>query len=407
MLAGLTSFITIAYIIAVNGAILHIAGMPYEAAIIGTVFASIAGCMLMAFWAKAPLIITPGMGDNAFFVFTLVFAFGLTWQQALAAVLIAGCVFFLTSVTKGASYLSKTIPVAMIRGLTAGIGMFIGFLGLKNGGVIIASESTFVQLASINDPHVLTTLITLIIVVVLFLRGVKGNFLIGIIAGTLIGVLFGIVDFSQMDSFGFSLSGYEDVLFAYDFSQLSSFNFWVAVFSLAMVIIFSNMGAQLGMLPDRSKFERSFQANSVSIIVSSMLGSCATTTVAEGATGIAAGGRSGMTPFVAGLLFIPALFLVPILKLIPNAAIAPILIIVGCLMIQGVKDIKWSDFTEAFPAFLMMAVMPLSFSIVNGIAFGFIAYPIVKLATGRRAEISMTMYVIAGLFLLYFVLGAM
>lgn len=405
MLAGLTSFITIAYIIAVNGAILSIAGMPYEAATIATVLASIVGCMLMAFWAKSPLILAPGMGDNAFFVFTLVASFGLTWQQALAAVCIAGVMFFCISITKGVTCLSQTIPVSMIRALTAGIGLFIGFLGLKNGGVIVPSESTFVQLASLRDPHALTTILTLAIVVPLFLRRVKGNFLIGIIAGTLIGGGLGIVDFSNMDSFTFSMAGYDSLLFAFDFSQFSSFHFWIAVFSLLMVILFANMGAQLGMLPDNSKFRRSLQANALSIVAASMLGCSPTATVAESATGIASGGRSGLTPFIAGLLFIPALFLVPILKMIPNAAIAPVLIIVGCFMIQGVKDIQWDDLTEAFPAFLMMLVMPLTFSIVNGIAFGFIAYPIVKIVTGRRSEITAAMYGIAVLFLIYFLLG--
>ncbi|WP_152396695.1 NCS2 family permease [Paenibacillus guangzhouensis] len=405
MLAGLTSFITIAYIIAVNGAILSNAGMPYEAATIATVFSALVGCMLMAFWAKSPLILAPGMGDNAFFVFTLVFSFGLTWQQALAAVLIAGIVFFLVSMTKGAVYLSKKIPTSMIHAMTAGIGLFIGFLGLKNGGVIVASEGTFVQLASLRDPHVLTTLLTLVIVVPLFLRGVRGNFLIGIIAGTIIGILLGIVDFSQMGSFQFSMAGYDQVFFAFDFSQLHSFQFWIAVFSLSMVIIFANMGAQLGMLPDTSKFRRSFQANSLSIIAASMFGCSPTTTAAEGAAGIAAGGRSGLTPFIAGLLFIPALFLIPILKIIPSSAIAPVLIVVGCLMIQGMKHVKLDDFTEAFPAYLMIAIMPLTFSIVNGIAFGFIAYPIVKIVTGRRQEVSGAMYVIAALFLVYFILG--
>ncbi|KJB87429.1 permease [Paenibacillus sp. E194] len=403
MLAGLTSFITIAYIIAVNGAILSIAGMPYEAATIATVLSSIVGCMLMAFWAKSPLILAPGMGDNAFFVFTLVASFGLTWQQALAASCIAGVLFFGISMTRSAFYLSQTIPESMIRALTAGIGLFIGFLGLKNGGVIVPSESTFVQLASFSDPYALTTLLTLALVVPLFLRGVKGSFLIGIIAGTLIGGVLGIVDFSKMDSFTFSMAGYEQLLFAFDFSLLSSFHFWIAVFSLLMVILFANMGAQLGMLPDHSKFKRSFQANALSIITASMLGCSPTTTVAESATGIAAGGRSGLTPFIAGLLFIPALFVVPILKLIPNAAIAPVLIIVGCLMMQGVRHIQWDDLTEAFPAFLMMLVMPLSFSIVNGIACGFIAYPMVKIVTGRRSEVTAAMYGIAVLFLIYFI----
>jgi len=404
-IAGLTSFMTVAYIIAVNGAILSQVGMPYEAVTIATLICCFLGCMLMALWANSPLLIVPGMGDNAFFVFTLVFSFGLTWQQALAVVLIAGIVFTLTTVTKGAVYLSQSIPNSMINAMTAGIGLFIAFLGLKNGRLIVASEGTFVKLGDLGDPNALTTILTLLVLVPLFLRNVKGNFLIGIIIGTLIGSILGIVDFSTLRDFSFSFSGYDQIFFAFDFSQIGTINFWTAVFSLSMVIIFQNMGAQLGMLPDKSKFRRSFQANAFSIIGAGFFGCSPTTTAAESATGIAAGGRTGLTSFTAGLLFIPALFLIPLFKVIPDAAIAPVLIIVGCLMVQSLKEIPFSDFTEAFPAYLMMAIMPLSFSIANGIAFGFIAYPILKLVTGRRQEISVTMYIIAFFFLLYFILG--
>jgi AGZA family xanthine/uracil permease-like MFS transporter len=406
VLAGLTSFMTVAYIIVVNGAILSQVGMPYEAVTIATVICCFMGCMLMALWANSPLIIVPGMGDNAFFVFTLVFSLGLTWQQALAAVFLAGIVFTLTTITRGAVYLARSIPASMINAMTAGIGLFIAFLGLKNGGLIVASEGTFVTLGNLGEPHALTTLLTLLIVLPLFLRNVKGNFLIGIIAGTLIGALLGIVDFSSLSDFSFSFKGYDQIFFAFDFSQLGTVNFWTAVFSLSMVIIFQNMGAQLGMLPDKSKFRKSFQANAFSVIGAAIFGSSPTTTAAESATGIAAGGRTGLTSFTTGLLFIPALFLIPLFKVIPNAAIAPVLIIVGCLMVQSLKDIPFDDFTEAFPAYMMLAIMPLSFSIANGIAFGFIVYPILKLVTGRKKEVSITMYVIAFFFLLYFILGA-
>jgi adenine/guanine/hypoxanthine permease len=406
VVAGLTSFMTVAYIVAVNGAILSSVGMPYEAATIATVICAFIGCMLMAFWANSPLIIVPGMGDNAFFVYTLVFSLGLSWQQALAAVLLAGIVFMLTTVTKGAIYLSQSIPKSIIHAMTAGIGLFIAFLGLKNGGLIKASEGTFVTLANLSDPYALTTLLTLLIMVPLFLRGVKGNFLIGIIAGTFIGALLGIVDFSVLRDFRFSFSGYGEVLFAFDFSGMGNLNFWIAVFSLSMVIIFQNMGAQLGMLPDKAKFRKSFQANSVSVVTAGLFGCSPMTTAAESATGIAAGGRTGLTSFTAGLLFIPALFLIPLFKVIPNSALAPVLIIVGCLMVTSIKEIPFEDFTEAFPAYLMMVLMPLTFSIANGIAFGFIAYPILKLVTGRKHEVSVTMYVIAACFLLYFVLGS-
>jgi AGZA family xanthine/uracil permease-like MFS transporter len=406
VIAGLTSFMTVAYIIVVNGAILSSVGMPYEAVTIATVICGFVGCMLMALWANSPLVIIPGMGDNAFFVFTLVFSLGLTWQQALAAVFLAGIVFMVTTVTKGAVYLSRSIPKSMINSMTAGIGLFIAFLGLKNGGLIVAGEGTFVKLGNLSDPNALTTLLTLLIVLPLFLRNVKGNFLIGIIAGTFIGALLGIVDFSTLRDFSISFSGYDKVFFAFDFSQIGKVNFWTAVFSLSMVIIFQNMGAQLGMLPDKSKFRKSFQANAFSVIGASLFGSSPTTTAAESATGIAAGGRTGLTSFTTGLLFIPALFLIPLFKVIPNAAIAPVLIIVGCLMVQSLKEIPFSDFTEAFPAYLMLAIMPLSFSIANGIAFGFIAYPFLKIVTGRRKEVSVTMYIIAFFFLLYFILGS-
>ncbi|WP_156424354.1 NCS2 family permease [Bacillus sp. FJAT-27445] len=407
MLAGLTSFMTVAYIIVVNGAILSMAGMPYEAVTLATVICCFVGCMLMALWANSPLIIVPGMGDNAFFVFTLVLSFGLTWQQSLAAVLFAGIAFSLAAFTKGAVALSRSIPQSMIHAMTAGIGLFIAFLGLKNGGLIVASEGTFVKLGNFSDPHALTTVLTLLIVLPLFLRNVKGNFLIGIIGGTAIGAWLGIVDFSSLWDFSISFKGYGSIFGAYDFSQIGTVNFWTAVFSLSMVIIFQNMGAQLGMLPDKSKFKRSFQANSVSVVAASLFGCSPATTAAESATGIAAGGRTGLTSFTAGLLFIPALFLIPLFKIIPNEAIAPVLIIVGCLMVQSLKQVPFDDFTEAFPAYLMLAIMPLTFSIANGIAFGFIAYPIVKIVTGKRAEVSVTMYVIAFFFLLYFLLGSL
>ncbi|HEY2494438.1 MAG TPA: NCS2 family permease [Paenibacillus sp.] len=406
VVAGVTSFMTVAYIIAVNGAILSTTGMPYEAATIVTVICSFVGCMLMGLWANSPLIIVPGMGDNAFFVFTLVFSLGLTWQQALAAVFLAGVVFMLTTVTKGADYLSRSIPKSMINAMTAGIGLFIAFLGLKNGGIIVASKGTFVTLANLSDPYALTTILTLFVLLPLFMLNVKGSFLIAIIAGTCMGTLLGIVDFSTLRDFSISFTGYGELFFALDFSGIGTLNFWTAVFSLSMVIIFQNMGAQLGMLPDKSKFRKSFQANSFSVISAGLLGCSPTTTAAESGTGIAAGGRTGLTSFTTGLLFIPALFLIPLFKVIPNSAIAPVLIIVGCLMIQCVREIPFSDFTEAFPAYLMMAIMPLSFSIANGIAFGFIAYPILKLISGRKKEVSITMYVIAFFFLLYFILGS-
>lgn len=407
VVAGLTSFMTVAYIIVVNGAILRAAGMPYEAVTIATVICSFLGCMLMALWANSPLIIIPGMGDNAFFVYTLVFAMGLSWQQALAAVLCAGIVFTVVALSKGVEYITRAIPVSMIHAISGGIGFFITFLGLKNGGLIAANEGTFVQLGKLGSPEALTTLLTLCILLPLFLRHVMGNFLIGIIAGTAIGGLLGIVDFSALKDFSFSFGGYGEVLLAFDFSGMGTVNFWTAVFSISMMIIFANMGTQLGMLPNKGKFRRSYQATAFSVIGAGLFGCSTTVTAAESATGIAAGGRTGLTSFTAGLLFIPALFLIPLFKIIPNAAIAPVLIIVGCLMIQNIKEIPLGDFTEAFPAFLTIAIMPLTFSIANGIAFGMIAYPFVKWATGRKKEVPVTVYILALLFFVYLLSNAL
>jgi len=406
LLAGLTSFVTAAYIIVVNGTILSSTGMPYEGAIIATILVSFLGCLLMALWANSPVIIIPGMGDNAFFVFTLVASIGLTWQQSLSAVFMAGIIFLIVAATKVTTYLSQSIPKSMIAAMTAGIGFFITFLGLKNGGVIIEAEGTFVKLASFNNPYALTTILTLIILIPLFLKNVKGSFLIGIIAGTCIGAMLGIVDFSSLKDFSISFGEYKDLFLALDFSAAASFEYWTAVFSLSLVIIFQNMASQLGMLPDKSKFKRSFQANALSVISAGLLGCSPSTTAAETATGVTAGGRTGLTSLTTSLLFLVAIFFIPFLKVIPNSAIAPVLIIVGCLMMTSIKDIPHDDFTESFPAYLMMIIMPLSFSIANGIAFGFIAYPLLKLFTKRKNEVSGAMYILAFFFLLYFFLSA-
>ncbi|WP_135548833.1 NCS2 family permease [Paenibacillus cymbidii] len=407
--AGLTSFITASYIVVVNGAILSGAGLPYEAAILSTVLAAVFGCLLMSLWADSPLIIIPGMGDNSFFAYTLILSLGLTWQQGLAAVLLSGIVFAVVSLSKRALQWIGQIPGSLIAAMTAGIGLFITFLGLKKGGLIVADKSTFVALGSLNDPHVLTAILALLIALPLYIRGMTGSFLIAMTAGTLIGGLFGIVDFSHLSlgSFPISFAGYPGLLGAMDFSQIASANFWIGAFSLSILVVFQNMGAQLGMLPDRRKFQRSFQANAFSIIGAGLLGCSSTVSAAEGYAGIAAGGRTGLTSLTAGILFLPTLLFVPLLKLIPDCAIAPIFIIIGGLMALKIKDIPFADMTEWFPAYLMLIAIPLTFSIAGGIAIGFIAYLAIKLTAGRSKEIPVPMYAISAVCLLYFVVESL
>lgn len=405
VLAGLTSFISISYIIAVNASILSTTGMNYEAVLIATVISAVIGCLLMAFLANSPLIITPGMSDNAFFAFTLVGAFGLTSQQALTVVFTAGVIYTLIAASKVAPKLASAVPGTLISGMGVAIGFFIMFLGLKDGGVIVGNEGTLVALGNLGDPLPLTTLLTLLIAVVLFVKNVKGNFLLTIIAGTLLGILTGVVNVSEIGSFSLSLAPFFAGVGQFDFNVFLTTDFWIAVFALLILVIFQNMGSQLSMLPDKKKFPRAFLANGISVMTSAVIGCNSTSTTAEGATGVAAGGRTGLTSLTAGLLFIPALFILPILGLIPMSAIAPILIIVGVNMVQGnIGKINFDDFSEAFPALFTVIMTVLTFNIADGIAFGFIAYAILKVAKKDTAELTSTTTVLAAIFVLYFVL---
>ena len=282
--------------------------------------------------------------------------------------LFAGLIFILTSVTKISNKLVATIPKALISGMSAGIGFFIAFLGLKN---------------------------------------IQGSFLIAIILGTFIGYLFGIVDVSTLGVGSLSFNGFSNLVFSFNFSQIFTANFWIAVFSLSMFIIFQGVGSQLSMLPDKNKFPKSFLANAVATTIAPVLGCCSIASAAEGATGVAAGGKTGLTSLVSGVLFIPAIFFLPLFKLIPMSAVSPILMIVGCLMVSNnIKNVNFEDFTEAFPVYLMLIIMPLSFNMADGMAFGFISYTLLKVITGRERELSKTVYGLSFLFLLYFVLGA-
>ncbi|WP_183192944.1 NCS2 family permease [Brevibacillus nitrificans] len=405
LMAGFISFVTIVYIVAVNASILQDAGIPMEAGILATVFTAFAGALLMAFWANAPIILVPGMGINALFTYTLCHTMGLSWQEALAAVFVSGILFAVIAFTRAATVLSRAIPASLKEAITVGIGLFLTFIGLQKGGLIVTNPSTFVALGELSSPHVIVTLATLVITLILFVRNVPGNFLIGIAAGTGLGFLFGIVTPGGGSSFSFA--EYANVFSGFSFGGIWTLPFWIATFSLAMVIVFENIGLIHGhtaMAGQPQKFRRALQANAVSAALSGMLGSSPTVATVESAAGIAAGGRTGLTSLVTGTLLLGSLGLIPLVKMIPDGAIAPVLIIIGALMLQNVQNINLKDFSEGFPAFLIIAIIPLSYSIVDGIAFGFVAYPLLKLALGKRREVPALMYVISGLFLLNLVL---
>ncbi|WP_282942518.1 NCS2 family permease [Paenibacillus sp. RC67] len=410
LLAGVISFFTIVYIIAVNSSILEDAGIPLEAGIIATALTSFVGCLLMGLWADSPIILVPGMGINALFTYTIVQTMGLTWQEALGAVCVSGILFVIVAFTPLALSISQSIPDSLKEATTVGIGLFLTFIGLQKGGIVVASEKTFVALGNFADPHTILTLVTLIIALVLFIRNVPGNFLITIAAGTLLAIGLGQVTLSKATSEHLSMKVYLEVFGALSFDSIASATFWVAAFTLALVIVFENIGmihGHLRMVEAPQKFTRSLQANAISVITAGIFGTSPTVSTVESAAGISAGGRKGLTAITTGILFLVSLFCIPVIKLIPDSAISPILIVVGGLMIAGVQRINFTQFSEGFPAFLIVALIPLTYSIVDGMAFGFMAYVILKLAMGKAKEISLPLYLIAGLFLINFIFHAL
>jgi AGZA family xanthine/uracil permease-like MFS transporter len=411
ILAGIVSFVTIVYIIAVNSSILKDAGIPLEAGIIGTALTSFVGCLLMGCFAKTPIILVPGMGINALFTYTIVQTMGLSWQEALGAVFMAGVLFALIAFTPLAKILSEAIPDSLKEATTVGIGLFLTFIGLQKGGIVIANEKTFLALGDFGSPQTLITITTLIVALILFIRNIPANFLISIAAGTILAITFGQVNISDaLNSSHFSMQVYWPVLGGLSFERAASITFWIAVFTLALVVVFENIGmihSHLVMTGEPEKFDRSLQVNAISVISASLLGTSPTVSTVESAAGISSGGRNGLTAITTGILFLISIFCIPVIKLIPDSAIAPILIIVGGLMISGVQRIHFEQFSEGFPAFLTIALIPLTYSIVDGMAFGFISYVVLKVSMGKAKEVSVPLYIVTGLFLINFVFHAM
>lgn len=406
--AGLTSFFSIIYIIAVNGHILQDAGIPLEAGIIATVFSSLVGCLLVAFIANAPLIIVPGMGINALFTYTLVGSLGLNYMEALGAVVLSGVLFAIVAFTKLSVIISRSIPTSLKEAITVGIGLFIAFIGLQKSGIVVGNPHNFVGLGNLSSPIVLASIINLIITLFLFLKKVPGNFLLSIILGTITSYFLGVINFSHMDTSFISFENYKHVFLSFDLRKFTAIPFWTATFSLTLVLVFENIGllhSQVdGMLQAPEKNSKSLRAISISAIVCGLLGTSPSVSTVETAAGITAGGRTGLTSVVTGLFILLSLFFLPFIKLVPNTAIAPILIILGGLMLTNIVNIDFTDFTEAFPAFLIMIMIPLTYSIVDGIAFGFIAYPLVKLFTNKHKQLSLSIFIISFLFLTNFLL---
>lgn len=410
LLAGIVSFFTIVYIIAVNSLILSEAGIPLEAAILATIITSFVGCLLMGFWANVPILLVPGMGVNALFSYTIVQSMGMSWQEALAVVFVSGIIFMIVAFSRFSKTLSEAIPQSLKEAITIGLGFFLMLIGLEKGGIVEKGTNSIIALGELGEPQVLATVFTFLIAIILFLRNVPGNFLITVVVGTVLAWAFGLIDFQQSEADAFSLSDYMGVFGALSFDNILSLGFWIAVFSLTMVLVFENIGlvhGHVSFINRSDRFSRAFQANSVSVFLSGLFGSSPTVATVESTAGMAAGGRTGLTTVTTGLLFLLSAFFIPVIKLIPNSAVAPILIIIGGLMLQNIRNLNLGDLSESFPAIFIIAMIPFTYSIADGIAVGFILYPILKIAIGKAKEVSVTLYVIAGLFLFNFVFHIM
>ncbi|MEG0373908.1 MAG: NCS2 family permease [Enterococcus sp.] len=403
ILAGLTSFFAISYVIVVNSMILAEAGIPPELSVFGTIFISIIGCLAIGLIGKVPIVITTGMGVNSFFTYTLVYALKMSWQEALAVSFCASLVYLIVAYTPLTEILIEAVPESLKHGITAGIGIFLVIVGLENGGIIVRGEHTFMSLNSFQSPVLLLTLASLVVTLFLLFKNVQGSFFIGIILTTIVANLFQIVPKAE-NLFSLSaIQNYPSIIGQLDFSRIFTTEFILGTFSLAMILIFESMGLFNGLLTGLTPqgFKKVFRVNGIIMLLSSVLGTSPTIPAAESSTGIQQGGKTGATAVTVGMLFLAAVFASPLLSFIPSSALSPVIIITGCMMMENIRHIDLADLSEWFPAFLMIVMMAFSMSISDGLAFGFVAYPVVKTFAGKRQSISLPMWAISALFLLY------
>ncbi|MDT1956858.1 NCS2 family permease [Carnobacterium divergens] len=409
IIAGLTSFFAISYIVIVNSVILKDAGIPAELSVFATIFISAIGCYLMGIFANAPIILTPGMGVNAFFTYTLVGTLGLRWQEAIGVMMVSSLIYCVIAFSKASDVLSRAVPDTLKHGITCGIGLFLVMIGLEKGQLIVAGDKSLVALGDLANPHALLAIFGLILTLILVVRNVQGGMFIGILATTILGVLFKIQDTGEGSFSLMNIVDYPSIMGQGDFSGLFSLKFMMGVFSLTMILVFESMGLLQGLMEEASTvdFKKAFRMSAVTTFLSGIFGTSPTIAAAESASGIEEGGKTGLTTIVSGTLFLATLFFIPLLSYVPQAAIAPVILITGALMMKNLQHIQFDDFTEWFPAFLIVVLIPLTSSIADGMAAGFVFYPIVKLVSGKKSEIHPILYGISALFLMYLVLNAL
>ena len=423
IVAGITTFLTMAYILAVNPSIFSaLDGMPGGAVFTATALAAIIGTLVMAIYAKKPFALAPGMGLNAFFVYTVCLTMGYSWQFALTAVLLEGIIFIILTLTKVRTWLLDAIPGTLKKAIGAGIGLFIAFIGLQNAGIIVNSDATLVTLGDITHGTALVGMIGLMITAGLVMLKVRGGILIGIIVTALIGLVVkdpvtgeAVTQLVRNDAGAVKLLSLPDsvapIFCQFEFHNILSWDMLVVVFTFLFIDMFDTMGTIIGVhqgagLVERDEvegMEKMFMADSIATVCGACLGTSTTTTYVESAAGVGAGGRTGLTAFSTAVCFALALFFSPVFLAIPGAATAPALVIVGVMMMPSVKRIHWDDYCKSIPAFLTIILMPVAYSISDGILIGVIAYVITHAIAGRFKEISIPMWVLAVLFVLRYI----
>lgn len=413
IIAGITTFLTMAYILAVNPSIfgaLAAQGMPTDAVFTATALAAIVGCLVMSIYAKKPFGLAPGMGLNAFFVFTVCLGMGHSWQMALTAIFLEGILFILLTITNVRKLIVDAIPMNLKRAIGAGIGLYIAFIGLKSAGIIVSSDSTSVTLGPLSEHTAILAIIGLIITSVLVVLKVRGGMLLGILVTTIIGIPMGVTHFNGLLSTPPSISS---IFCQFEWSQIFSWDMVAIVFTFLFIDMFDTIGTVVGvsvksgMVDEKGNVDginKVLMADAVATVAGAMFGTSTTTTYIESASGVSEGGRTGLTSFTIAVCFAIALLFSPLFLAIPGAATGPVLFIVGVMMAAPVKEIDWEDYSEAIPAFVTMLLMPLAYSISDGIMLGMISYVVINALTGKFKKVSVTMWILAVLFVLRYVL---
>lgn len=412
VMAGITTFLTMAYILAVNPSIfsnLADKGMDTNAVFTATALAAIIGTLAMAIYAKKPFGLAPGMGLNAFFVFTVCLTMGYSWQFALTAILIEGFIFVVLTLTKVRTLIVDAIPASVKRAIGAGIGLFIAFIGLKNAGIIVESSATFVTIGTMTEGTALLGVIGIVLTSVLVIKNVPGSLLIGILATALIGIPMGVTHFSGVVDTPPSVA---PLFCQFEFHNIFTLDMLVVVFTFLFIDMFDTMGTLVGVCTKAGMMQKdgripglnkAFMADAVATMAGACLGASTTTTYVESAAGVAQGGRSGLTAFSTAVCFVVAMFFAPLFLSIPAAATTPVLVIVGLFMLTPVKDIDLDDYAESIPAFITIVMMPLTYSISDGILCGVISYVLINMLCMNWKKLNPTLYVLAALFIMKYI----